>query len=289
MKRRPDGQSARRRRGQSAVEFLIVAPLIIVLMMGALQFALLYRAKLTLNLSTFEAARRGAVSNATWEAIDKGFAGSMTALYAANDVAGVTQGRTISSPIPGGAAVAASLDRGEFLALSRQALPWWGLAANDTVSPICIERLNPPDEAFAAFGYAAGSNELPNDNLMYRTRTLSLANGDVSIQDLNLLHIRVTYCHPMLVPVAGRVISSVYGLSTAPAPTADNEVDDLTGLLQTDTTNRTVSSFYDDCLNGRLTNTPYGFPMKSDSIVRMQSNPQQDDNFAANGCSDRLN
>ncbi|MEM9174063.1 MAG: TadE family protein, partial [Myxococcota bacterium] len=173
----------RRVGGQSAIEFLIVSPLILVLMMGGLQFALLYRAKLTLNLATFEAARRGAVSNATWASMDRALTMSMGALYAPGSDDDTRIARGIDDDL---------LDRGAFLASARENVPWWGMPADANDSPVCIERLNPPDDAFAAFGYPGGTpggpRELPNDNLAFRTRSVALSSGSqLSIQDLNLL------------------------------------------------------------------------------------------------------
>ena len=51
---------AHRQRGQSMVEFCIVVPLFLFLLLLILQMVLIYRAKSTLDYATFQAARTGA-------------------------------------------------------------------------------------------------------------------------------------------------------------------------------------------------------------------------------------
>ena len=51
--------------GQAMLEFLIVAPVFILIIFGAMQTALIFSAKTSLNYAVFQAARVGAVNNAT--------------------------------------------------------------------------------------------------------------------------------------------------------------------------------------------------------------------------------
>ena len=65
-----------------------------------------------------------------------------------------------------------------------------------------VEIISPTKAAFDALQQ---DNRIPNDNLMYRS-----GDGDgMSIQDANLLKIRVTYCVRLIVPVVNRVIYSL--------------------------------------------------------------------------------
>jgi len=67
---------------------------------------------------------------------------------------------------------------------------------------IRIERLNPDAKVFDDF---AADDVLVNDNLQYRTS----AGGDsskTSLQDANLLHLRITYWYPLYVPLVNRFI-----------------------------------------------------------------------------------
>ena len=70
--------------GQSMVEFIIVTPVILLLLFGGLQFALIYHAKTALNYATFEAARFGAVSNARMSEMENAFTRGMAAIHTHN-------------------------------------------------------------------------------------------------------------------------------------------------------------------------------------------------------------
>ena len=280
MTRRSPRRRGSRESGQSAVEFLLVAPLILVLMMGALQFALLYRAKLTMNLATFEAARAGAVDHASYASIEAGFSRSMAAFYV--PAAG-------AEDFP----VGDVLDRAEFVAAARGNLPWSESDPNQGGVPVCFERLNPPEEAFDAFVYEEADDdapdELPNDNLMFRDQRISVASGELTIQDANLLQLRISYCHPMIVPIAGRLISSVLLFGDPALGGGDaNAADELTDYLvpEEGAGASSFSGFRKACLEGELTEgASYGFPLVSESIVRMHSNPRRDEAFSDPDCT----
>jgi len=51
---------------QAMVEFLVVAPVFILIIFGTIQTALIFSAKTSLNYAVFQAARVGAVNNATY-------------------------------------------------------------------------------------------------------------------------------------------------------------------------------------------------------------------------------
>jgi hypothetical protein len=165
-----------KQRGQAMIEYLIIFPALLLLVLGAIQFALIYQAKFTLNYATFMAARQGALKNAKLTSIKDGLAGGMTPLFM----------RTTSTPF---------LDD---LAKARI------IATIEVFNPLTakVEIISPTQAAFDAMQQ---DNQLPNDNLMYRS-----ASGDgMSIQDANLLKIRVTYCVKLIVPFVNRVIYSL--------------------------------------------------------------------------------
>jgi hypothetical protein len=49
--------------GQAMIEYMIVFPVMLVLIFGTLQFALLYQAKIQLNYAAFDSARSGSLNN----------------------------------------------------------------------------------------------------------------------------------------------------------------------------------------------------------------------------------
>jgi hypothetical protein len=67
-----------------------------------------------------------------------------------------------------------------------------------------IEILSPTPEVFEEHNNGVA---IPNDNLMYRSTT---EKGGVSVQDANLLKIRVSYCFKLVVPLVNKLI---YGMA----------------------------------------------------------------------------
>lgn len=181
---------ARRHRtsGQALVEMLIIFPTLLMLVLGAFQFALVYRAKQQLNYATFMAARQGALKNGKMNNIKDGLAAGMTPLF-----------------VP--SADFSTLGDADKLGRLAQARL---IAAIEAWNPLNtrIEILSPTSDAYNNHKADSESgNEIPNDNLMYRPTTVK---GGMNVQDANLLTIRVTYCTRLIVPFVNRVIYSLY-------------------------------------------------------------------------------
>ncbi|MEQ8662106.1 MAG: TadE/TadG family type IV pilus assembly protein, partial [Gammaproteobacteria bacterium] len=70
-----------RMRGQAMVEFGVIIFVLLLLILGTLQFALIYHAKIQLNYAAFETARAGALNNARMWAMELAFARAMAPLY----------------------------------------------------------------------------------------------------------------------------------------------------------------------------------------------------------------
>src|SRR5690606_39001347 len=119
-----------------------------------------------------------------------------------------------------------------------------------------IRVINPTPEMFDTFGIdpdGDGDREIPSDNLMYRPLTREPISG-VTVQDANLLKIRVTYCYPMFVPYVNRVLAIM--LTQPPDP---DDCPGCSGVFQS------TSAFERQCLDaGR-------YPLNSMAIVRMHS------------------
>lgn len=174
MTARPRGR--RLHSGQTIVEFIILIPVLLLLVLGTMQVALIYQAKSTLNYAAFMGARQGALKNASLTSIKDGVAAGMTPLFM----------RTTNAPF---------LDD---LAKARI------ISTIEVFNPMTskVEIISPTKAAFEAL---KKGTEIPNDNLMYRS-----GSGDgMSIQDANLLKVRVTYCVKLVVPFANRVIYSL--------------------------------------------------------------------------------
>ena len=172
-----------KQKGQTIVEYLIVLPCLLLLVLGVIQFLFIYQAKTSLNYAAFMGARQGALKNATMFSIMDGVASGMTPYFM----------RTAIGTTPN------SVD----LSKARR------IATIEIFNPSSTEIiiLNPTTEAMDYFvNFSETENEIPNDHLMYRVAN----DGEgMSIQDANLLKIRVTYCVKLVVPFVDRIIYGV--------------------------------------------------------------------------------
>lgn len=168
--------------GQSMTEYIIILPSLLLLVLGVIQMALIYQAKTSLNYATFMGARQGALKNANMRSIMDGVAGGMTPFFT----------RTSDAPF---------LDD---IARARM------IATIEVFNPNTakVEIISPTPEAFDEFSKLSLQGEIPNDNLMFRDS--SILQDGMSIQDANLLKIRVTYCVKLMVPFVDRVIYAMH-------------------------------------------------------------------------------
>jgi hypothetical protein len=166
--------------GQSLVEFLILLPSLLLIVFGIIQFSLIFQANSILRHAAFIGARQGALSNGKMESIKDGVASAMTPLF-----------MRVNSPSGPGI---------NDLARARM------ISTIEIFNPhtASIEILSPTPDAFAEHNNGVA---IPNDNLMYRPTTVL---GGVSVQDANLLKIRVSYCFKLVVPFVNKLI---YGMA----------------------------------------------------------------------------
>jgi len=173
----------RRQSGQSLVEFCIVVPAFLFLILVTFQLVLIYRAKTTLDYAAFQAARAGAVNGVDHAKMRNALAFGLTPLLATSpDAAGVARARAN--------------------------------AELETRLFADIEVIAPTRAAFNEFRERQydGRYALPNDSLAFRDNRVG--GSQVNVQDANLLKIRVTYKLPLIVPFADRVIAGLSSLLT---------------------------------------------------------------------------
>lgn len=187
-----------RQRGQSMVEFIIVLPALLLLVLGAIQFSLVFMAKSTLDNAAFLGVRDGTLNNASVASINEGIAKGLAPLYQYN--------------MQGGQSYA------NYLLARAQAL----LAVNDP-AVVSVAVLNPTPAAFQDFGESAtigGQTKtvIPNSRLMWRSTAVGGSSGE-NIQDANLLKIRVRYCYPMNVPFIQQAITGMAAAGVLITPT----------------------------------------------------------------------
>ena len=167
--------------------FVIVSPIAILLVLAIIQLGLMMTAKQLLNEATFVAARAGAVQNAQVDPMRQAFYKALIPFY--QD----------------------SLDSNATTRIANA----WVLAQQDlapSTGNLDIRVLNPSPEAFTDFGVTDANNHtsIPNDSLGYRDYTGHHgATSGLSIQDANVLKIRVTYAYQLKVPLMQSVFKSV--------------------------------------------------------------------------------
>lgn len=170
------GSTLRLERGAAIVETIIAMPVLLIVILGAIQFGLVYQAKATLNHAGLQAARAGAVRHADPEAIRKGLARGLLPLY--------SPGSSLPDAVR-------TLDR----------------VRADLATDARIRILNPTNEAFVDFGeHVNGVREIPNDRLHVRSTAIGPRSG-LNIQDANLLRVHVTYGYELKVPFVNWLVA----------------------------------------------------------------------------------
>lgn len=223
--------------GQASTEFLIALPLLILLLFGIIQFSMIYQARATLNHATLLAARAGALHNGSKNEMRAALARGLAPLFAA-------------SPSEAGYLEA-----------------WEKARLQETLPSLTtLAVLNPPRTAFTDFARARldgkGGRELPNDTLNYRNSAPGSA-SKISVQDANLLHLRVTYCFRLIVPVVDRVIyAAANALTPAASSLAANGMSDPFG------TNDAITR--PNCVNP-LSRSERRIEIRSEAFIRMQT------------------
>jgi len=181
-----EGQSARvfasREHGSAMIEFALVGPVITLLGMAILQYSLLFFAKNQINYAGFMAARAGAMTNANIDSVKQAYVRALIPLY-------------------GGGKDSEELKQ----AFDR--------AAKDVSASVRIELLNPAKESFDDWQdetlretIGNGRRVIPNSGLAFRNPSVIGTNSGQSIQDANLIRIRITHGYEMKVPLINNVV-----------------------------------------------------------------------------------
>lgn len=193
------GNKRANQRGASLIEFSIIAPAVTLVGMGALQFALMFNAKNHLNHAAFMAARAGATNHAvlTDETVS-------TASIQGAYIRALT-------PLYGGGS-----NLGEIAESAKK-------AREDLANNLQIEIINPTQESFvdwndAALSATLGKGKGPNGSnaRVIRNTGQSHAGNQVgkesgqTIQEANLLKIRVTHGYKPAVPVMSKLFLYFY-------------------------------------------------------------------------------
>lgn len=189
--------------GQSIIEFIIIMPMFFVLLFGIFEFTFIYKAKVTLNTATFEAARAGSLNHGKASVMEEALAKGMAPLYMK------------------GAGSAGFIGMSEAYITSFAV----GKIIKNVFRGSTVEIISPSPEVVEAFSVKrsvkltgeAGYKEatfIPSDNLYFRAsdeQAVEVAGEThmLNVQDANILKVRTFWCYEMKTPLVSRLIRAV--------------------------------------------------------------------------------
>lgn len=172
---------ARYQQGATLVEFLVVAPLILFLILGIAQSAFFHMAKTQVNYAADFAARYASTRNGTERSIKKGLKIGLVSLQGGSSSPGATD-------------------------LAER----YGKAVLAFENPIDIaasfQRINPTRACFRDWGVGT-QQTIPNAHLNFRSSRVGRDSG-LSIQDCNILKIRLVYGYKPVTPLIRQLLMS---------------------------------------------------------------------------------
>lgn len=285
------------RNGQAMVEFLIVLPVMLMLVMGILQFALIYQAKITLNYAAFQTARAGSLNNASIDAMQLTFASNMAPIYTSSFLDMDNSGDCSNTFLDTDAGRQARIGASKITQTNTRGVLDANINTFESDDVLCarqivqqqiddgyvnISVINPSAQAFGDYGVMFNDAErgtvlgIPNDNLMYRdANVIGGGTSAQSLQDANLLKIHIGYCYELIVPFVNRMIWAWQRYGTGSAPPAEINY----GNYWPDTDNTPegffgpppAGSFARSCINNPADNGRLSIVLYSQGIMRMQS------------------
>jgi hypothetical protein len=167
--------------GQAVIETWVVILVFGVFLLGIFQTILFYRVKTTVDYAALEAARNGATHYAEMSAMRIGLARGLMPLYAHK------VGNAEATKAYGEAFLAAN---------------------NPLVTHIDV--ISPTKAAFADWKERQfdGVEAIPNDSLAFRPS--AAGRSGLTVQDANVLKIRVVYGYKMIVPVIDKIVIAIF-------------------------------------------------------------------------------
>lgn len=163
--------------GAALIEWVLIFPLALFMILGIVEIGFWLAARSAVNYASFEAAREGAMSHANLSVIDISFKKALVPFY-------------------GGGTSADEMVK----TYSDKVLP--DLAESFST----VEIVSPTPASINDFGVIeAGKLQIPNDNLTRRSAAIGFQSGQ-SIQDANLLKIKIVYGYQLKTPLVRMIV-----------------------------------------------------------------------------------
>jgi TadE-like protein len=286
---------------QAMVEFIIVVPVMLMLVLGIIQFALIYKAKLTLNYATFQTVRAGSLNNASLSEMQQAFSSNMAPLYTTSYLSMDSSGDCSSSFLSTDTARQARIGSSQIMDDGLRSILDANINNFGSESVLCARQIvqshidddyvnisvvNPDFNSFNNFGVTGyhdvtGNddirtvNMIPNDNLMYRDSTaVSSGTSGQSIQDANLLKVHVGYCYELIIPFINRMVWAMQRYGTGSAPPVEKSYGNY--WADPDATppgffGPPGAGFATSCITNPADTGRLSIVLYSQSLIRMQS------------------
>lgn len=171
-------------KGATLVEFVIVAPMMLLLILGLVQSAFFFIAKTQVNYATDLAARYAATRNGTIKTVESGLKIGLLSMQSGDSTPG-------------------ALDLGKRYAALELAMK------NPLDMPVTVQRLSPTPACFSDWAVSSGARgstrAIPNAHLNFRPTTAG-ARSKLSVQDCNILKVRVVYGYKPVTPIIRQLL-----------------------------------------------------------------------------------
>jgi len=188
-------------RGSAFVETLVAVPVVLLLGLGALQWALLFHARTALEYALLEAARAGSVSQAQPDAIEAGLARGLMPFWFGVDASRPWAVAVTESNAQLRQGLAAGWMSWRQLAPTVESFGDWGEPARDAAGHPVTSLVEIPNDSLQWASLrqpASGAAGMRSDEPIG-------ARSMQTLNDANLLKLELRYGVPMSVPLVGRI------------------------------------------------------------------------------------
>lgn len=184
-----------KQKGASVTEILVVTPLVILLGMIGIQYALMYNAKTNITYASYEAARAGAINHADPQAIEDGLLKGLLPLLSTNLKSFKAD---TTNPLTATAQGKLALEKLKF----------------DEARFMKIEIISPNEAAFNACNNVQLQKILNTTNKVIPNKHNDIQNykcsdPNISISQANVLKLRITYGYKPKIPLAKDMFVSI--------------------------------------------------------------------------------
>lgn len=184
-----------KQKGASVTEILVVTPLVILLGMIGIQYALMYNAKTNITYASYEAARAGAINHADPQAIEDGLLKGLLPLLSTNLKSFKAD---TTNPLTATAQGKLALEKLKF----------------DEARFMKIEIISPNEATFNACNNVQLQKILNTTNKVIPNKHNDIQNykcsdPNISISQANVLKLRITYGYKPKIPLAKDMFVSI--------------------------------------------------------------------------------